>query len=51
MLPNGIIPEIILFNNDLIQELDNGYEFVDPAFELWFNNQYFNISYLINRAG
>lgn len=34
----------ILVNNDLIQEVNNVYEFVDPAFELWFKKQFFNQS-------
>lgn len=32
----------ILVDNDLIQEVDGVYEFVDPAFELWFKKQFFN---------
>jgi hypothetical protein len=39
----------ILINSDLIQEIDGVYEFVDPAFELWFRKQYFNQSYNINQ--
>lgn len=35
----------ILINNDIIHEIHNTYEFVDPAFELWFKKQYFNIRY------
>lgn len=38
----------ILVNNDTIHEVDGVYEFLDPAFELWFNKQFFNQSYLIN---
>ncbi len=34
-----------LINNDLIHEVGGVFEFVDPAFELWFNKQYFNRSY------
>ena len=37
----------LLIQNDIIQEVDNQFEFVDPAFELWFNKQYFGKSYLI----
>ena len=37
----------MLINNDLVNEVNGVYEFVDPAFELWFNKQYFNISYKI----
>jgi uncharacterized protein len=36
----------ILIYNDLIQQVNNLYEFVDPAFELWFRKEYFNQSYL-----
>jgi hypothetical protein len=35
----------ILINNDLIQEINGLYEFVDPAFELWFRKQFFNQPY------
>jgi uncharacterized protein len=35
----------ILINNDIIHELDHKYEFVDPAFELWFKKQFFNQPY------
>lgn len=35
----------ILINNDLIHEINGVYEFLDPAFELWFKKQFFNISY------
>ena len=37
----------ILINNDIIQKTESHYEFVDPAFELWFRKQYFNVSYFI----
>ncbi len=37
----------ILIKNDIIHEIDHQYEFVDPAFELWFKKQYFNESYSI----
>ncbi|MBS9523653.1 ATP-binding protein [Litoribacter ruber] len=36
----------ILFNNDVIQETGSGYEFLDPAFQLWFLKQYFRKDYL-----
>jgi uncharacterized protein len=36
----------MLIHNDLIQEVNKVYEFVDPAFELWFKKQFFNQSYL-----
>jgi hypothetical protein len=35
----------ILINNDLIHELNGEYEFLDPAFELWFKKQFFNRPY------
>ena len=35
----------ILINNDLIHEINGAYEFLDPAFELWFKKQFFNQSY------
>lgn len=36
-----------LVNNDIIHETNGVYEFLDPAFELWFKKQYFNQTYLI----
>jgi hypothetical protein len=38
----------ILINSDLIHQINGIYEFVDPAFELWFRKQFFNQSYSIN---
>lgn len=35
----------ILINSDLVHEHNGIYEFLDPAFELWFKKQFFNISY------
>ena len=37
----------ILINSDIIHEVNGMFEFVDPAFELWFKKQYFNQSYTI----
>jgi len=37
----------LLINNDIIHKTESQYEFVDPAFELWFKKQYFNASYFI----
>jgi len=37
----------ILINNDIIHAVNELYEFIDPAFELWFNKQFFNKSYLL----
>ena len=36
----------ILVNNDLIQEVNGVYGFADPAFGMWFNEQFNNKSYL-----
>jgi hypothetical protein len=36
----------ILINNDLIHDINGEYEFLDPAFELWFRKQFFNQPYL-----
>ncbi len=35
----------LMVNNDVIEETEGTYEFVDPAFELWFRKQYFNLPY------
>jgi len=41
--PNNVIKnKNNLINNDVIQEVNGVFEFVDPAFEFWFNTQYFN---------
>ena len=37
----------VLINNDIIHEINNKFEFVDPAFELWFKKQYFNQPYTL----
>ncbi len=34
--------KLLLINKDMIHEINNAYEFVDPAFELWFKKQFFN---------
>jgi len=34
-----------LVNNDIIQDVNGSFEFVDPAFELWFRKQYFGEAY------
>lgn len=36
-----------LINNDIIHEVNGMYEFLDPAFELWFRKQFMNQSYLV----
>ena len=47
--PNNVSKnKIILTNNDMINQENGIFEFVDPAFELWFRNQYFNESYLLS---
>ena len=33
----------ILINNDLIHDINGLFEFVDPAFELWFKKEFFNL--------
>jgi uncharacterized protein YdeI (BOF family) len=35
----------ILINGDIIHDINGTYEFVDPAFELWFKKQYFKQGY------
>lgn len=35
----------ILIENDIIHEIDGKFEFLDPAFEIWFNQQFYNIPY------
>lgn len=35
----------ILINSDMIHEVNGEYEFLDPAFELWFRKQFFNKPY------
>jgi len=37
----------ILINNDIIQSVNQKFEFVDPAFELWFKKQYFQQPYTV----
>lgn len=34
----------ILINNDLIHDINGMFEFVDPAFELWFKKEFFNLT-------
>ncbi|HEX8548122.1 MAG TPA: ATP-binding protein [Cytophagaceae bacterium] len=36
----------MFINNDIIQEVNGTYKFVDPAFELWFRKQFYNESYI-----
>jgi hypothetical protein len=38
--------KLVLINNDLIHEINGEFEFLDPAFELWFKKQFFNLSYI-----
>jgi hypothetical protein len=46
--PNNVTKnKAILINLDLIHETNGGYEFLDPAFELWFRKQFFNTSYAV----
>jgi hypothetical protein len=39
--------KMTLINNDLIHEINGVYEFLDPAFELWFKKQFFNQAYIL----
>lgn len=32
----------ILINSDIMHVIEGGYEFLDPAFEIWFRHQYLN---------
>lgn len=44
--PNNVSKnKLVLINNDLIHEVNAEYEFLDPAFELWFKKQFFNQNY------
>lgn len=36
----------LLINNDLIHEINGLFEFVDPAFELWFKKEFYNQSFI-----
>jgi len=47
--PNNVIKnKKTLLENDVILEVQKGYEFVDPVFELWFRKYYFGIEYKVN---
>ena len=35
----------ILINSDIMHAIEGGYEFLDPAFEIWFRYQYLNSAY------
>ncbi len=42
--PNNVLKnKNILVNADLIHQDDNKYEFLDPAFDLWFRKEFFGI--------
>ncbi|MBA3705320.1 MAG: ATP-binding protein [Bacteroidetes bacterium] len=44
--PNNVSKnKISLVNSDLIHEVNGIYEFLDPAFELWFKKKFFNQPY------
>jgi len=32
----------ILINNDMVHKIDSSYEFLDPAFEIWFRQRFLN---------
>lgn len=38
----------ILINNDLIDRTEDGFELLDPAFELWFLKMFYGKDYLLN---
>jgi uncharacterized protein len=47
--PHNVIKnKRILIKNDIIEDTNGKYEFLDPAFELWFNKQFFNQPYIIS---
>lgn len=47
--PNNVVKnKNILINSDVIYETNNQFEFLDPAFELWFKKLFFNESFNIN---
>ncbi len=45
--PNNVIKnKRSLIERDIILELEKGYEFADPVFELWFRNIFFGVDYV-----
>jgi hypothetical protein len=40
---NVVKNKTVLMNNDLIHEVDDSIEFLDPAFELWFKNYFLDV--------
>lgn len=45
--PNNVLKnKNMLINSDLIQDEDGIYQFVDPAFELWFKKTFYNKSFV-----
>lgn len=45
--PNNVSKnKTTLINNDIIHQISNNFEFLDPAFELWFLDQFYNDNYL-----
>ncbi len=42
---NAIKNKRTLIERDIIIEVENGYEFADPVFELWFRKQFYGIDY------
>ncbi len=43
--------KVVLLNADIVHEINNTFEFLDPAFELWFRKQYFNQPYFKKTDG
>lgn len=41
--------KVVLLKNDLVDLSKGVYEFLDPAFELWFRKQYFNQPYQLKK--
>ncbi|MCK5781626.1 MAG: ATP-binding protein [Flavobacteriales bacterium] len=41
--------KVTLIERDIIQDEGSRFEFLDPAFELWFRKQFFKINYEINK--
>lgn len=49
--PNNVTKnKLTLTNNDIIQEINSIYEFVDPAFELWFKKQFFGEKLILSKS-
>ncbi len=40
--------KVVLSHKDIINKTENGFELLDPVFEIWFKKQYFNILLIIS---